>query len=148
MIKGIYGFNVVVKDLEKSVRKYEEIFGVKAQLLEEGLDFAFPGIKGAKLNINGIRINLITPVKEDNQLAKFIEKKGEGLYLVSVEVDNIEEDVKMLKEKGMVLTFETPLEGRYGKVTFTHPKSLFGVLLEIYQPSKFVKIRWGKNNGE
>jgi len=139
MIRGIYGFNIVVKDLEKAVKTYEEIFDVKAQVLEEGLDFAFPGIRGAQLNINGVKINLITPLKQDTVLAKFLEKKGEGLYLVSVEVDNIEEDIKTLKEKGMVLTLEKPKEGRYGKVTFTHPKSLYSVLLEIYQPSKFDK---------
>lgn len=144
MIKGIYGFNVAVKDLEKAVKKYEDIFGVKAKVLEEDKDFAFPGIKGAQLNINGIKINCISPVNKNNALSNFIDKKGEGIYLISVEVDNIEEDMKVLKEKEMAFTFEKVQEGRFGKVAFVHPKSLNGVLLEVYQVSKFAKDRWGE----
>src|SRR3972149_1665663 len=139
MIKGIYGLNIAVKDLEKAVRKYEDVFGVKAKILEEDKDFAFPGIKGVQLNINGVKINLISPVDKDNALANFIEKKGEGLYLISAEVDNIEEDMKVLKEKEMAFTFEKVQEGRFGKVAFVHPKLLNGVLLEVYQVSKFAK---------
>lgn len=144
MIKGIYGFNIVVKDLDKAILKYEDIFGVKAKLLEEGNDFAFPGIKGAQLNVNGIKINLLSPTSKESPISGFLEKKGEGLYLISVEVDNIEEEMNALKRKEILFTSEKVLEGKYGKVAFAHPKSLFGVLLEFYQPSKFAKDRWGE----
>lgn len=135
MIKGIYGINIAVKDLDEAVRKYEGMFEVKSEPMGEG-DFAFPGLIGAKLDINGTVISLISYSDENTSVAKFINTRGEGLFLLSIEVDDIEEDVEKLEDKGLTFVLSETLGGDYGKVNFVHPKSTHGVQLEIYQPKR------------
>ena len=77
MIKGIYGINIAVKDLDEATKKYEKLFGVKAIALGPG-DFAFPGLTGAKLDVNGTFVNLISYSDENSSVAKFLNSKGEG----------------------------------------------------------------------
>ena len=135
MIKGIYGINIAVKDLDEAVRKYEGVFEVKSEPMGED-DFAFPGLIGAKLDINGTVISLISYTDENTSVAKFINTKGEGLFLLSIETDDIEEDVETLKDKGLTFVLREPVGGDYGKVNFVHPKSAHGVQLEIYEPKR------------
>ena len=135
MIKGIYGINIAVKDLDEAVKKYESMFGVKSEPFKEE-DFAFPGLSGAKLDINGVFINLISYKDEKTSVANFIETKGEGVFLISIEVDDIEKDVEELKNKGLDFVLKDTAEGAFGQVNFVHPKSAHGVQLEIYQPKK------------
>lgn len=133
MIKGIYGINIAVKNLKTAVERYEKVFGVKSEHLAEN-DFAFPGLIGAKINISGTFINLISSVKDDTSVASFIEKNGEGLFLLSVEVDDIENDKKEIEERGLNFLFKDNISGDFGKVNFVHPKLMNGVQLEVYQP--------------
>lgn len=135
MIKGIYGINIAVKNLDEAVRKYESVFGVKSVPFEEG-GFAFPGLVGAKLNVNGVHINLISYTNEETSVAKFLNTKGEGVFLISVEVDDINKDVEELKSKGLSFALKEIATGDFGKVNFVHPKSMHGVQMEIYQPKK------------
>ena len=133
MIKGIYGINIAVKDLDEAVKKYESVFGVKSTPLK-GNDFAFPNLIGAKLDVNGTIINLISYISEDTSVANFIKKRGEGVFLVSVEVDDIDNDVEELKKKGLTFVLKETVSGDFGKVNFVHPRSMHGVQTEIYQP--------------
>lgn len=135
MIKGIYGINIAVKDLDQAVKKYESVFGVKAEPLGEN-DFAFPGLIGAKLNINGTFLTLISFTSEDTSVANFIAKRGEGMFLLSIEVDEIEKDVEQLKNKGLNFVLKGTVSGDFGKVNFVHPRSMHGVQVEIFQPAK------------
>ncbi len=135
MIKGIYGINIAVKDLAEAIRKYERMFEVKSEPMGED-DFSFPGLIGARLDINGTVITLISYTDENTSVAKFINTKGEGLFLLSVETDDIDEEVETLKDKGLTFVLREPVGGDYGKVNFVHPKSAHGVQLEIYQPKR------------
>ncbi|MBW2368188.1 MAG: VOC family protein [Deltaproteobacteria bacterium] len=135
MIKGIYGINIAVKNLDEAVKNYESIFNVKAEPVKEG-GFAFPGLIGAKLDINGTVLTLISYTDENTAIAKFINTKGEGLFLLSIEVDNIEKDVEALKNKGFIVLLKETAVGNYGKVNFVHPKSAHGVQLELLQPKR------------
>ena len=132
MISGIYGVNVAVKDLDKAIARYESVFGVKAERLGPG-DFAFPGLLGGKLNINGFHITLIASSNQDSAVAKFIERRGEGMFLLSLEVEGIEREVGALKERGLQFILEQTASGAFGAVNFVHPKSMHGVQLELYQ---------------
>lgn len=132
MINGIYGLNVAVKDLDKAIARYESVFGVKAERLGPG-DFAFPGLLGGKLNINGFHITLIASSNQDSAVAKFIERRGEGMFLLSLEVEGIEREVGALKERGLQFILEQTASGAFGAVNFVHPKSMHGVQLELYQ---------------
>ena len=135
MIKGIYGFNIAVKDLDAAVKHFENVFDVKAEPMGER-DFAFPGLKGAKLDINGTIITLLSSSDENTAVAKFLKNKGEGVFLVSVEVDDMDNDVKQLANKGLNFVLKESKAGDFGKVNFVHPKSAHGVQLEIYQPKR------------
>ena len=75
MIKGIYTTNIAIKNLDKPIARYQSVFRVKAERLGE-TDLAFPGLAGARLNVNGFYITLITSSSEDTSMARFLEKKG------------------------------------------------------------------------
>lgn len=136
MIKGILGMNIAVDDLDEAVKKYEDLLGVKAIDVSDPSNFAFPGIKGAVLEVNGVRIALLTPTQEGNPVAKFLSSKGEGLLLVSLESDNIDNDVENLKAKGVQFLFPSCVAGSFGKVNFIPPKTMNGVQWEILQLKK------------
>lgn len=135
MIKGVYGINIAVKDLREAVARYEGVFGVRSSPLSES-DFAFPGLAGAQLDINGFRINLISSSRSDTSIAKFLERKGEGVFLVSVEVDAINEDVAAMRDKGMEFVLTDATTGAFGAVNFGHPRSMHGVQIEVIQPAR------------
>lgn len=135
MIKRVYGINVAVKDLHEAVARYEAVFGVQSSSLSES-DFAVSGLTGAQLDINGFRINLISSSRSDTSIAKFLERKGEGVFLVSVEVDAIDEDVAIMRDKGMEFVSADAMTGAFGAVNFGHPRSMHGVQIEVIQPAK------------
>ena len=132
MIKGIHGFNIAVENLEEATARYEAVFGVKAQPL--GLDdFAFPGLTGARLDVGGLAVQLLASTDENSSVAKFLNSRGEGLFLVSVEVDDMDGDVADLQEKGLNFVLPEPIRGDFGAVDFSHPKSMHGVQFEFIQ---------------
>ncbi|MBI5441984.1 MAG: VOC family protein [Deltaproteobacteria bacterium] len=133
MIKRIYGLNIAVKDLEAAKKTYESFFGVKAEPM--GADsFAFPGLIGAKLNVGGLVVHLISYSDENTSVAKFVNSKGDGFFLLSVEVDNIDQDVAAAREKGLNVLLPETAKGDFGAANFIHPKSMHGVQFELYQP--------------
>lgn len=135
MIKGIFGINIAVNDVAAAAAKFEKLLGVKSTPLGAG-DFAFPGLSGAQLAINGVHINLITSSVKDTSIAKFLEKKGEGLFLLSLESDAIDEDIEGIKGMGLDVLLPKTVRGDFGAVNFVHPKSMHGVQVEVYQPAK------------
>jgi methylmalonyl-CoA epimerase len=135
MIKGIYGINIAVKDLDAAVKKYEDVLGVKSVPIAPN-EFAFPGLIGAKLEVGGTIINLIASTQEGTSIAKFVESKGEGLFLVSLLVDDIENDVKEMEKKGVKFVLDKIAEAPIGKVNFVHPKTMHGVQFEVLQLKK------------
>jgi methylmalonyl-CoA/ethylmalonyl-CoA epimerase len=134
MIKGIYGLNVAVKDLEAARKTYESFFGVKSEPMS-GDSFAFPGLIGAKFDIGGFIVNLISYTDENTSVAKFVNTKGDGFFLLSVEVDDIEGDVAVARERGLKVLLPENATGDFGAVNFIHPKSMHGIQLELYQPN-------------
>lgn len=140
MIKNIYGVNIAVNDLSSSVDIYEKFFGIKSTALPED-HFAFPGLLGASLDINGFRINLITSTGTETSVANFLRNRGEGLFLLSVEVDSIDSDSQALRAKGFPLVMDATLKGSFGAVNFVHPKSMKGVQIELYQPGEDIPGR-------
>jgi methylmalonyl-CoA/ethylmalonyl-CoA epimerase len=133
MIRQIYGINVAVKDLEAATERYKEVLGVEPRPMGPE-DFAFPGLRGVTFRLGSTAINLITSEREDTAVARFLAKRGEGVFLVSLLSDAIEEDVEALKQRGAQFVLEEVAAGAFGKVNFIHPKSMHGVQFEIYEP--------------
>lgn len=133
MIKRFGGVNIAVKDLDAAVKKYEAVFGVKS-VPTDPKDFAFPGLKGASLKVaDNIMINLITATQPGNAIHGFLETKGEGVFLLSVQSTDVEKDTKDLTAKGVKMVSETPMAFSAGKVNFGHPKSMHGVQWEFVE---------------
>ncbi|MFZ2198977.1 MAG: VOC family protein [Thermodesulfovibrionales bacterium] len=135
MVKGMYGFNIVVKDLKSATERYEKVFGMKSTHLSES-DFAFPGLNGSLFIVGGLKIHLITSLTDDTAVAKFLANKGEGLFLISLDVDNLEQEMARMKEGGAIFVSEKPFTGSFGKVNFIHPKSMNGVQVEVLEQKK------------
>ncbi len=133
MIKGLFGVNIAVRDLEAAITRFETLLGVKAEMGEEG-DFAFPDLTGAGFDFHGALIALLSSDNEENPVGRFLSKRGEGVLLVSVMTDDIEADQKMLEEQGFQFMIPTPYQGPYGMVNFIPAKSNFGVQVELIQP--------------
>jgi catechol 2,3-dioxygenase-like lactoylglutathione lyase family enzyme len=133
MIKGVYGMNIAVKDLDAAVKKYTDMLGQKpVRLLGDG-DFAFPGLRGAAFDINGFILHLITG-EENTSVGKFVSSKGEGVFLLSLRSDNVEGDMGKMTEAGAIFVMDKPLKGGFGTANFIHPKSTNGIQIEVYDP--------------
>ncbi len=130
-LKNIDHIGIAVKSINEALKFWEETLGIKCHGTEE---VAEQKVKTAFLPVDDTEFELLEGTSEDSPITKFIEKKGEGLQHIAVRVDNIEEALKELKEKGVRLIDETPRYGAGGaKIAFIHPKASGGVLLELCQ---------------
>lgn len=132
--KGLDHVAIAVKDLDVAVRYYVEVLGFAPPELEEVPE---QQVKVAIFGHGLGRIELICPTTSDSGVAKFLEKRGEGLHHVCVEVADIDATLASLKAQGAPLIDQTPKPGAGGaKVAFIHPKGAHGVLTELRQGPK------------
>lgn len=120
---------IAVKDLSVSIRLFEKLLNTvcyKTEMVKgENVNAAF-----FKTGVN--KIELLESCSENSAIAKFIEKKGEGIHHIAFEVDNIEAEMKRLSAEGFTLLNEKPKEGADNKmICFLHPKETNGVLIEL-----------------
>lgn len=124
---------IAVKNLEESMKFYEEVMGLKSEgteVVEE------QKVKVAFFPVGDSEIELLESTAPDGPIARFIERNGEGIQHVALRVDNIENALADLKEKGVRLIDEKPRYGAGGaQIAFLHPKATGGVLLEISERS-------------
>ena len=131
MIKKVDHIAIAVKNLDEALDTYEKLFGLKAEKIEDVPD---QGVKAALIPIgNGSEIELIQPVNSESGVAKFLEKKGEGIHHISLEVENVDHEIKTLAAQGVDLIDKEPRSGLAGRIAFLHPKSTSGVLIELCQ---------------
>lgn len=120
---------IAVKNLEESIKFYTNVLGLEATGTEVITD---QKVKVAFLPCGGSELELLESTAPEGSIAKFIEKNGEGIQHIALQVDNIEEALSALKEKGVRLIDEKPRYGAGGaKIAFLHPKATQGVLLEL-----------------
>ena len=132
--KGLDHVAIVVRDLEKAIELYQSAFGLTLAEIEEVPE---QKVRTAIFGHGLGRIELICPTTADSGVAKYLEKRGEGLHHICVEVEDIEQAMSALREKGAPLIDETPKPGAGGaKVAFVHPKGSHGVLVELRQGPK------------
>lgn len=129
VVKKINHIGVAVKDLEEAIRFYRETLGLEIEGIEEIKE---QKVKVAFIPLGESRIELLQSTDPNGPIAKFIEKRGEGIHHIALEVERIEETLQKLKEKGVQLIDEKPRIGAHRmKIAFLHPRSAKGVLLEL-----------------
>ena len=125
---------IAVKDLEASNALFEKLLGVPHYKIEE---VASEGVKTSFFKSGPNKIELLEATKSDSPIAKFLEKKGEGIHHIAFAVEDIVSKIERLKGEGFVVLNETPKKGADNKlVAFLHPKGTNGVLVELCQEIK------------
>jgi methylmalonyl-CoA/ethylmalonyl-CoA epimerase len=125
---------IAVSNLEESNRLFERLLGVAHYKIEE---VASEGVRTSFFKVGDIKIELLEATKPESPIAKFIEKRGEGIHHLAFATPNIEQQISNTKEAGFTLLNETPKEGADNKlIAFLHPKTTNGVLIELCQDKK------------
>ena len=134
MITGIDHIGIAVRDREQAIKKYRDILG-----LEFTGEETVPAQKVHVIMFKAgdIRIELLCATADDSPVAKFLEKKGEGIHHICLLVDDAAAALAGIKEKGAAVVNEIPVRGAHGYlVGFLHPSSFSGVLLELKEKKK------------
>jgi methylmalonyl-CoA/ethylmalonyl-CoA epimerase len=125
---------IAVKDIAASNELFTKLFNT-APYKSESVESE--GVMTSFFRINQTKIELLEATKEESAIAKFIEKKGEGIHHIAFEVDDIYAEMKRLEDEGFILLNPEPKRGADNKlVCFLHPKGTNGVLVEICQEIK------------
>jgi methylmalonyl-CoA/ethylmalonyl-CoA epimerase len=133
-MRKIEHIGIAVKDLEVSNLLFEKLFGAPAYQFEE---VESEGVTTSFFKNGPNKIELLAATNPESPIAKFLEKKGEGIHHIAFDVENIEEEMARLKKEGFVVLNEVPKKGADNKwVAFLHPKSTNGVLIELCQEIK------------
>jgi len=122
---------IAVEDLEAAIEWYESAFGATVEHRET---VESDGVEEALLKVAESYVQLLTPVNDTSPVAKYLEKKGEGLHHIGYRVDDCAAALESLRAQGNRLLDEVPRPGSRGTtVAFVHPKGAFGTLIELVQ---------------
>lgn len=133
-MRKIEHIGIAVKDLEVSNELFSKLFNRKPYKQEEVIS---EGVKTSFFEMGESKIELLEATNTESAIAKFIEKKGEGIHHIAYDVEDIYLEMNRLKEEGFVILNETPKKGADNKwVVFLHPKTTNGVLIELCQEIK------------
>lgn len=134
MMRKIEHIGIAVKSLEESNVLFEKLLGVASYKQEE---VASEGVKTSFFMNGPNKIELLEATTADSPIAKFLEKKGEGIHHIAFDVEDIFAEIIRLKEEGFIVLNEIPKKGADNKlVAFLHPKGTNGVLIELCQEAK------------
>jgi methylmalonyl-CoA epimerase len=124
---------IIVHDLEQALTFYRDVLGIAPREVKdvpsEQVRIAFLPMGGP----NGSQIELIQPVTEDSSLVRFLEKRGEGLHHVCLQVADVDVALRDLKAQGATVLDEQPRLAAEGRAIFLHPRGTHGVLLELLE---------------
>ena len=131
MVEKIEHIGIAVKNIKEANKVYEKLLGLapyKTETVEsEGVNTSF-------FQTGESKIELLQATTNESAIAKFIEKRGEGIHHIAFAVKDISGEIKRLKEEGFMVINETPKKGADNKlVCFVHPKNTQGVLIELCQ---------------
>ena len=119
---------IAVNNLDEAVKNYQKVLNadkVEVEVVEN------EKVRVAMINLEDSRIELMEPTEESSTISKYLKDHGEGIHHIAITADNIEQDLSRASAKGMKILGQIR-KGSYGrKITFIHPKSLNGVLVEL-----------------
>ncbi len=128
-ISHIEHIGIAVKDLDASIKYYEEVLGLKCYAVEEVAD---QKVKTAFFKVGETKIELLESTDPEGPIGKFLEKKGEGVHHLAFCVKDLPGSLQEMSDKGVNLIDKAPRKGAEGlNIAFLHPKSTNGVLTEL-----------------
>ncbi len=131
-VKALNHIGIAVNSIEEQRPFYEQTLGAEFEGYE---DVVSQKVRVAFFRINDIRLELLEPTEPSSAIAKFLEKRGEGLHHLAFTVENIKERISELQAEGLKMIDESPRQGAHKmQIAFVHPKSTHGVLTELCQP--------------
>ncbi|KAF2341215.1 methylmalonyl-CoA epimerase [Flavobacterium tistrianum] len=134
MVNKIEHIGIAVKNMDEANVLFEKMLGVPSYKMEA---VESEGVLTSFFQTGNNKIELLVATNPESPIAKFLEKKGEGIHHIAFDVDDIEAEIARLKNEGFVLINEVPKKGADNKlVVFLHPKNTNGVLVELCQEIK------------
>ncbi|MDR2802340.1 MAG: methylmalonyl-CoA epimerase [Prevotellaceae bacterium] len=128
-LSHIEHIGIAVKSLQEAIPFYENVLGLKCYNIEEVVE---QKVKTAFFMIGQTKIELLEPTSPESTIAKFIEKRGEGIHHVAFAAQGLQASLDELAGKGVQLLDKNPRKGAEGlNIAFLHPKSTLGVLMEL-----------------
>jgi len=131
MVRRIHHVGIVVEELTRAYGFYRDTLGLP--LLKE-VEIKDQGVRVALLAAREGEIELLEPVQAGTGVARFLEKRGEGLHHLCFETEDVDASLRSLKASGVALIDETPRDGLAGRIGFLHPRACAGVLVELATP--------------
>lgn len=130
-MKKVEHIGIAVKDLGNANQMFEKLFGQGHYKVEE---VKSEGVSTSFFQVGDTKVELLEATSEDSAIAKFIEKRGEGMHHIAFEVEDIEAEMERMKKEGFTVLNESPKRGADNKlVCFLHPKTTNGLLVELCQ---------------
>ncbi len=138
MIEKIHHIGIAVHSLDDALKFYRDTLGLHVQAQDTIED---QGVRAALLSIGQSEIELLEPTRPDVGVARFLERKGEGLHHICFQTEDVDGDLEALKAKGVELVDQKSRPGLAGMICFLHPKASRGVLVELATPMDIYKGR-------
>jgi len=131
-VKSLNHIGIAVQSIDTQRSFYEGALGAQFEGIEVVPD---QKVRVAFFRVSNVRLELLEPTAPDSPVAKFLEKRGEGLHHLAFTVEDIQSRIADLKESGIRMIDDTPRGGaHHTQIAFLHPKSSFGVLTELCEP--------------
>ena len=119
---------IAVKDIDETVSFYRDVFGA---VESEVVDIEDQAVRATLIRVGGSQLEFIEPTDPDGGVAKFIDRRGEGVHHICFEVEDLAGTLRRLDEQGISVIDREPREGLSGTIGFIHPKATRGVLIEL-----------------
>src|SRR5579875_509028 len=121
---------IAVRDLDEAIARYQRLYGIGSV---ERLPVADQQVDVAFLPVGDTMLELVSPTTNTSGVARFLERRGEGLHHIAFAVYDIERELDSLRREGVRLIDDQPRRGAHGVVAFVHPEGTGGVLVELVQ---------------
>lgn len=131
MIDKIHHVGIAVNSVDEALKFYRDVLGLHVHALDTVED---QGVRAALLTIGESEIELLEPTRPDAGMAKFLERKGEGLHHICFQTADVDGELQVLKDKNVDLVDQSSRVGLAGMICFLHPKAARGVLVELATP--------------
>ena len=129
-VQYIDHIGIAVHDIEAAMKFFQDVFGVPPGEIKE---LPEQGVRGTLLPIGQTRLEILQPLAKDSPIGRFLERRGEGLHHLALNVEDIAQGLDHLNASGLELVDREPRPGLSGIIAFVHPRSVHGILTELVQ---------------